>query len=108
MANTQKNIEQEINKSESIMKAKTRALKKIESTLKKSLKALAKDLNKTLKDAGVWYSSDDLIKEYEDFRKPNDRNGDQLIIDYATHILNGGELCIDDVKKLWTKEDISK
>ena len=91
-----------------MQKEKIRALKKIESTLKKSLNALAKDLNKTLKDAGVWYSADDLIKEYEDFRKPNDRNGDQLIIDYATHIFNGGKFCIDDVKKLWTKEEISK
>lgn len=106
MANTQKDLEQEVKKSEAVMKAKIQTLKKIESTLKKSLKALAKDLNKTLKDAGVWYCSDDLIKEYEDFRKPADRNADQLLIDYVTHILNGGELCIEDVKKLWTKEDI--
>lgn len=93
---------------QNMQKEKIRALKKIESTMKKSLKALAKDLNKTLKDAGVWYCADDYIIDHEELRKPNDRNGDQLIIDCATHILNGGELCIDDVKKLWTKEDISK
>ena len=90
-----------------MQKEKIRALKKIESTLKKSLKALAKDLNKTLKDAGVWYCADDYIKSHEELRKPNDRNGDQFVIDYATHILNGGELWADDVNKLWTKEDIN-
>lgn len=87
---------------------KIQALKKIESTLKKSLKALTKDLNKILKDANVWYCEDDFIKDHEEFRKPSDRNADQLVIDYATHILNGGELCIDDVKKLWAKEDIQE
>lgn len=91
-----------------MQKEKIRALKKIESTLKKSLKALAKDLNETLKDAGVWYCADDYIIDHEEFRKPSDRNADQLVIDYATHILNGGELCIDDVKKLWAKEDIQE
>lgn len=87
---------------------KVQALKKIESTLKKSLNGLTKDINKILKEAKVWYCSDDYIKEHEEFRKPADRNGDQLVIDYCTHILNGGELCIDDQMKLWTKEDIAK
>ena len=87
---------------------KIQALKKIESTLKKSLKTLTKDLNAILKDAKAWYCADDYIKSYEEFRKPNDRNGDQIIIDFATTILNGGELCSDDAKKLWTKEEIFK
>ena len=86
---------------------KVQALKKIESTLKKSLKGLAKDINAILKDAKVWYCSDDYIKDYEEFRKPSDRNGDQLVIDFCTHILNGGELSTSDEKKLWTKEDIA-
>ena len=86
---------------------KVQALKKIESTLKKSLKALAKDVNAVLKDAKVWYCSDDYIQSHEELRKPSDRNGDQLVIDFCTHILNGGEMSIDDEKKLWTKEDIS-
>lgn len=85
---------------------KIQTLKKIESTLKKSLKALTKDLNKILKDANVWYCSDDYIKTHEELRKPADRNADQIIIDYAAHILNGGELWEDDDKKLWTKEDL--
>lgn len=87
---------------------KTQALKKIESTLKKSLKALTKDLNKILKDADVWYCADDYIKSHEEFRKPADRNADQLVIDYATYILNGGEFWENDQAKLWTKEDIDK
>lgn len=90
-----------------MQKEKIQALKKIESTLKKSLKTLAKDLNSILKDAKVWYCSDDYIKSHEELRKPSDRNGDQIIIDYVTHVLNGGELSIDDQKKLWTKEDIN-
>lgn len=90
-----------------MQKEKIRALKKIESTLKKSLKTLTKDINGILKDAKVWYCSDDYIKSHEELRKPSDRNGDQIIIDYATHILNGGELCEDDEKKLWTKEDLN-
>lgn len=88
-------------------KTKQQALKKIETTLKKSLKQLAKDINSILKDAKVWYCSDDYILSHEELRKPNDRNGDQVIIDYATHILNGGELWADDEAKLWTKEDIN-
>lgn len=91
-----------------IQKKKIQALKKIESTLKKSLKALTKDLNQVLKDANVWYCEDDFIKDHEEFRKPSDRNADQLVIDYAAHILNGGELSIDDQLKLWTKEDIQE
>ena len=87
-------------------KAKIDILKKIETTLKKSLKQLTKDLNAILKDGKVWYCSDDYIKTHEELRKPSDRNADQVIIDYATHIINGGELWADDVKKLWTKEDI--
>lgn len=87
---------------------KVQALKKIESTLKKSLSGLTKDINKVLKEAKVWYCSDDYIKEHEEFRKPTDRNGDQLVIDYCTFILNGGGLCIEDQQKLWTKEDIAK
>ena len=86
---------------------KIQALKKIETTLKKSLKGLAKDINSILKDAKVWYCSDDYIKDHEELCKPTDRNGDQLVIDYCTHILNGGELWADDEKKLWTKEDIA-
>lgn len=86
---------------------KVQALKKVETTLKKSLKALAKDINAILKEAKVWYCEDDFIKTHEELRKPADRNGDQIIIDYAAHILNGGELSIDDEKKLWTKDDIS-
>ena len=86
---------------------KIQALKKIESTLKKSLKGLAKDINGILKDAKVWYCSDDYIKDHEELRKPTDRNGDQLVIDYCTHILNGGEFWSEDEKKLWTKEDIT-
>ena len=89
-------------------KKKIQALKKIEKTLKKSLKQLAKDLDAILKDASAWYCEDDMIKTHEEFRKPNDRNGDQIIIDYVGHILNGGELCVDDVKKIWTEEDIKK
>ena len=85
---------------------KQKALKKIETTLRKSLKQLTKDINAILKDAGSWYCSDDYILSHEELRKPNDRNGDQVIIDYATHILNGGELWADDETKLWTKEDI--
>lgn len=91
-----------------IQKKKIQALKKIESTLKKSLKALTKDLNQVLKDAGVWYCEDDFIKDHEEFRKPSDRNADQLVVDYAAHILNGGEFSIDDQLKLWTKEDIQE
>ena len=87
---------------------KVRALKKVESTLKKSLKQLAKDINAVLKDAKVWYCSDDYIKSHEELRKPTDRNGDQLVIDFCTHILNGGEMSTDDEKKLWTKEEINK
>lgn len=87
-------------------KAKLKALKKIETTLKKSLKQLAKDINSILKDANSWYCSDDYILYHEELRKPTDRNGDQVIIDYATHILNGGELWAEDQAKLWTKEDI--
>ena len=87
---------------------KTQALKKVESTLKKNLKDLAKSINAILKEANVWYCSDDYIKTHEELRKPADRNGDQLVIDYATHILNGGELWAEDVDKLWTKEDINK
>ena len=86
---------------------KIQALKKIELTLKKSLKQTAKDINSILKEAGVWYCEDDLIKSQEALRKPADRNGDQVIIDYASHILNGGELWEDDQKKLWTKEEIN-
>ena len=86
---------------------KIQALKKIESTLKKSLKSLAKDINCILKDAGVWYCEDDFIKSHEELRKPSDRNGDQVVIDYAAHILNGGELWENDDKKLWTKDEIN-
>lgn len=85
---------------------KIQALKKIESTLKKSLKSLTKDLDKILKDADVWYCEDDCIKNYEAFRKPTDRNADQLIVDYTTRILNGGHFQENDQAKLWTKEDI--
>ena len=88
-------------------KAKINVLKKLETTLKKSLKQLTKDLNAILKDGKVWYCSDDYIKTHEELRKPSDRNADQVIIDYATHIINGGELWADDMKKLWTKEDIN-
>ena len=87
---------------------KTQALKKIESTLKKSLKSLTKDLNAVLKEADVWYCADDFILDHEEFRKPTDRNADQLVIDYATHILNGGEMCVEDEKKLWTKDDLKR
>ena len=87
---------------------KVKALKKIESTLKKLLKALAKDVNAILKDADVWYCEDDFIKTHEELHKPTDRNGDQVVIDYAAHILNGGELWAEDTDKLWTKEDINK
>ncbi|MBP5784045.1 MAG: hypothetical protein J6W16_00475 [Methanobrevibacter sp.] len=87
---------------------KIQALKKIETTLKKSLKELTKDLNKILKDTKVWYCQDDYIKTHEAMHKPTDRNGDQLIIDFATHILNGGELSVENEKYLWTKEDIEK
>ena len=86
---------------------KVQAVKKVESTLKKSLKALAKDLNGILKDAKVWYCSDDFIKSHDELHKPSDRNGDQIVIDFAAHILNGGELSIADEKKLWTKEEIA-
>ena len=95
------------NTAESQAKAKEQALKKIESIMKKSLKALIKDINNTLKEAKSWYCSDDYIKDHEELRKPSDRNGDQLVIDYTTHILNGGEFWLDDIKKLWTKEDIN-
>lgn len=88
--------------------SKINVLKKVESTLKKSLNSLTKDLNSILKDGNVWYCSDDYIKDHEELRKPNDRNGDQIIIDYCTHILNGGELWSSDIEKLWTKEDINK
>ena len=87
---------------------KIQALKKIETTLKKSLKSLAKDLNAILKDANAWYCSDDYIKDHPELRKPTDRNGDQIVIDYCAHILNGGQLWQDDEEKLWTKEDLSK
>ena len=87
---------------------KTQALKKIESTLKKSLKSLTKDLNVILKEAGVWYCADDFILDHEEFRKPADRNADQLVIDYVTHIMNGGELYMEDEKKLWTKDDLKR
>ena len=89
-----------------IAKVKEKALKKIEKTLQKSLKSLAKDINAILKEAAVWYCSDDWIKSHEELRKPNDRNGDQVILDYASHILNGGELWAEDAAKLWTKEEI--
>ena len=87
---------------------KTQALKKIESTLKKSLKSLTKDLNDVLKEAGVWYCADDFILDHEEFRKPTDRNADQLVIDYATHILNGGEMYVEDEKKPWTKDELKR
>ena len=89
-----------------LMKVKVDALKKIETALKTQLKSLAKDLNAILKDAKMWYCEDDYIKTHEAFHKPTDRNGDQVILDYAAHILNGGELCVEDEKKLWTKEEI--
>lgn len=89
-----------------IAKAKEKALKKIEKTLQKSLKSLAKDINAVLKEAAVWYCSDDWIKSHEELHTPNDRNGDQVILDYASHILNGGELWAEDAAKLWTKEEI--
>ena len=91
-----------------IVTNKINVLKKMESILKKSFKQLTKDLNDILKDGDVWYCSDDYIKYHEELRKPNDRNGDQIILDYATTIVNGGELWSDDINKLWTKEDIEK
>lgn len=90
------------------LKTKLDALKAIESTLKKSLSALTKDINGILKEADVWYCSDDYIKDHEELRKPNDRNGDQIIIDYCTWIINGGQMSIDDEEKLWTKEEIGQ
>jgi len=104
-----KNAPKKSAKAQSLKKtvtSKINVLKKMESILKKSFKQLTKDLNNVLKDADVWYCSDDYIKYHEELRKPNDRNGDQIILDYATTIVNGGELWSDDIKKLWTKEDI--
>lgn len=87
---------------------KIEALKKIEKVLKKSLKGMAKEVDKALKEAKVWYCHDDFIKTHEEMHKPSDRNGDQMVIDYVSHILNGGELWAGDADYLWTKEEIEE
>ena len=86
---------------------KVQAMKKIETTLKKSLKTLTKDINAILKDAKVWYCADDIIKSCDNLHKPSDRNGDQVIIDYLSTIMLGEKISATDIKKLWTKEDIA-
>lgn len=84
------------------------AIKKIESLLKKSMTTLVKDVNSILKEAEVWYCEDDLIKSRPEMNTPNDRNADQLVIDFAADAISGA---LDFTNKnlensLWKLEDI--
>ncbi len=83
-------------------------IKKIESILKKSMTALVKDINTVLKEADVWYCEDDLIKSRPEMHTPNDRNADQLVIDFATDVVSGALDFTDRnlENSLWKLEDI--
>lgn len=87
---------------------KKQAIKKIESTLKKTMGGLVKEINGILTEAGMWYSTDDIIKSRPEFRKLKDRNADQLVIDIATDIVSGASAVIPSLreKDLWTKQEI--
>ena len=89
---------------------KKQAIIKINSILKKSMTTLAKDIDAVLKQADVWYSIDDLIKSQPSLQKKNDRNGDQLMLDFAANTYT--DACEFnkklDEKMLWTKDDLTK
>ena len=89
------------------LKQKEKLAKKINTILSKTAIGLVKDLDKLMKDEGVWYSQDDCITRYDDMHKPNDRNADQLFLD---HIASALDRCFVLVKpdQLWSQDDISK
>ena len=88
---------------------KKQAIIKVNSILKKSMATLAKDIDAVLKEANVWYCIDDLIKSQPALCKKNDRNGDQLMIDFAIQTYTEADAFCKklDEKMLWTKDDLA-
>jgi len=88
---------------------KKQTVKKIDSLIKKRMAELVKDVNAILKSEKMWYCMDDLIKHHDDMHTPTDRNGDQLVIDYAIDTITGANNVVQtlDEHMLWTKEDFT-
>lgn len=89
--------------------AKKRAIEKIEKIIKDGEAQIIKKIESVLAEANVWYSKTDSICQYDALHKKNDRNGDQLVVDFAADIVAKNYGIMNELKEvhLWTEEEIN-